>query len=95
MLDSELEPELYQKVLTYQIHRCNPLKFDGSTPSGEQCKKEFPRQFFNTIHIDQNSNRYIYKCIIPLDQWVVSYHSETLLIWNAIYNIKRICQIYY
>ncbi len=24
--DPELEPELYQKVLTYQIHRCDPLK---------------------------------------------------------------------
>jgi hypothetical protein len=38
----EQEPELYQKVLTYQIHRCDPLKCGGPTPSGEQCKKGFP-----------------------------------------------------
>ncbi len=29
--DSELELELYQKVLTYQIHKCDPLKCDDLT----------------------------------------------------------------
>lgn len=88
--DSELEPELYQKVLTYQIHRCDPLKCGGPVLPGEQCKKGFPRQFSNTTHIDQNSNRYIYKCTKPSDQWVVPYHPETLLIWNAHMNIQYI-----
>ncbi len=32
LLDPELESELYQKVLTYQIHRCDPLKCDGLIP---------------------------------------------------------------
>ena len=59
--DSELESELYQKVLTYQIHRCDPLKCDDLTLPNKQCKKRFSRQFSNITHINQNSNRYIYK----------------------------------
>ncbi len=33
--DLELELKLYQKVLTYQIHRCDLLKYNSSTLSGE------------------------------------------------------------
>ena len=88
--DPEQEPELYQKVLTYQIHRCDPFKCGGPAPPGEQCKKGFPRQFSDTTHVDQNSCRYIYKCTKPLDQWVVPYHPETLLIWNAHMNAQYV-----
>ncbi len=88
--DSQQEPELYQKVLTYQIHRCDPLKCGGPAPPGEQCKKGFPHQFSDTTYIDPNSCRYIYKCTKPSDQWVVPYHPETLLIWNAHMNIQYI-----
>jgi hypothetical protein len=84
------EPELYQKVQTYQIHRCDPLKCNGPAPPGEKCKKGFPRQFSDTTHVDQNSCRYIYKCTKPEDQWVVPYHPETLMIWNAHMNAQYV-----
>ena len=43
--DPEQEPELYQKVLTYQTHRCDPFKCGGPAPPGEQCKKVFHDNF--------------------------------------------------
>jgi len=85
--DPQQEPDLYQKVLTYQIHRCDPIKCGGPAAPGEQCKKGFPRPFSNTTYVDPNSCRYIYKCTKPMDQWVVPYHPETLLIWNAYINV--------
>ena len=88
--DPQQEPELYQKVSTYQIHRCDPFKCGGPAPPGEQCKKGFPWQFSDTTHIDENSCRYIYKCTKPSDQWIVPYHPETLLIWNAHMNIQYV-----
>jgi hypothetical protein len=88
--DQSQEPELYQKVLTFQIHRCDPFKCGGPAPPDEQCKKGFPRPFSDTTYVDQDSFRYIYKCVKPIDQWVVPYHPETLLIWNAHMNAQYI-----
>jgi len=71
--DLELESELYQKILTYQIHRYDPLKCSSPTPPGKQYKKGFLKQFSNITYIDQNSNKYIYKYIKLSDQWVVNH----------------------
>ena len=42
------------------------------------------------MYVDPNSCRYIYKCTKHMDQWVVSYHPETLLIWNAYINVQYV-----
>ena len=70
----KLELELHQKVLTYQIHRCDFFKCGGPALPGEQCKKGFSREFSDTTYKHQESYRYIYKYMKPSDQWVVSYY---------------------
>ena len=34
--------------------------------------------------------RYVYRCITPEDRWVVPYHPETLLIWDAHMNAQYV-----
>lgn len=87
--DPNLEPELYECVMRLQIHSCNS-KCDGPAPYGERCKKGFPQPFSPHTYADPNNLRYTYRCVNPLDQWVVPYHASTLLIWNAHMNIQYI-----
>ena len=50
----------------------------------------FPRPFSLTTYYDNDIRCYIYKCIKPEDQWVVPYHPEILLIWDAHMNIQYV-----
>ena len=74
-----LEPELYHLVMTYQIHTCN-TKCGGPAPTGERCKKGFPRPYCPCTYYDNESFRYTYHCIYQHDKWVVPYYAPTLLI---------------
>ena len=80
--DSNTEPDLYAKVKANQIHTCS-LKCEGPAPPGHTCKKGFPRPFSSNTYFDVNTQHYIYKCTKPEDQWIVPYHSQTLMIWDA------------
>ena len=86
----EQEPELYQLVLSHQIHTCRPSKCGGPMPSGQMCKKNFPRPYSLYTYYKADENRYIYRCISEKDRWVVPYHAPTLLIWNAHMNIQYV-----
>lgn len=41
---------------------------------------EFPHPFFHNTYFDINTQHYIYRCIKTEDQWIVPYHSLTLMI---------------
>jgi len=83
------EPDLYAKVMANQIHTCN-LKCGGPAAQGHVCKKNFPRPFSPITYYDNDTQRYIYRCIKPEDQWVVPYHPQTLMVWNAHMNIQYV-----
>lgn len=87
--DPNTEPDLYAKVQANQIHTCS-LKCGGLAASGHTCKKGFPRPFSSYTYFDTNTQRYIYKCIKPEDQWIVPYHPQTLMIWDAHMNIQYV-----
>ena len=78
--DPITEPELYAKVMANQIHTCSPRKCGGPAAPGHVCKKHFPHQFSPTTYFNHETQRYVYRCIKPEDQWVVPYHVETLMI---------------
>ena len=81
--------DLYAKVMANQIHTCN-LKCGGPAILGQVCKKKFPHPFSSITYYDNNVQHYVYRCIKPEDQWVVPYHPETLIIWNAHMNIQYV-----
>ncbi|PKY30897.1 hypothetical protein RhiirB3_307359, partial [Rhizophagus irregularis] len=83
------EPDLYEKVKANQIHTCSS-KCGGPAAPGHTCKKGFPHPFSSYTYFDTDTQRYIYKCTKPEDQWIVPYHPQTLLIWNAHMNIQYV-----
>ncbi|PKY55080.1 hypothetical protein RhiirA4_292604, partial [Rhizophagus irregularis] len=83
------EPDLYEKVKANQIHTCS-LKCGGPAAPGHTCKKGFPHPFSPYTYFDTDTQRYIYRCIKPEDQWVVPYHPQILMIWNAHMNIQYV-----
>ncbi|RHZ81307.1 hypothetical protein Glove_122g28 [Diversispora epigaea] len=87
--DSLHETELYNAVITHQIHTCNE-KCQDPAPFGQTCKKGFPRSHSETTHYKEENCRYIYKCLTEADSWVVPYHASILLIWNVHINIQYI-----
>ncbi|GBB87368.1 hypothetical protein RclHR1_13810001 [Rhizophagus clarus] len=87
--DPITESELYAKVKANQIHTCS-IKCGGQPAPGHTCKKGFPRSFSPYTYYDNDTHRYIYKCIKPEDQWVVPYHPQTLIIWDAHMNIQYV-----
>jgi len=88
--NKDLEPELYEKVMKHQIHTCSPQRCGGPTSQGEQCKRGFPRPYAPITYYRADQLRYIYRCVTPEDRWVVPYHPETLLIWDAHMNIQYV-----
>ncbi|CAG8772328.1 8334_t:CDS:1, partial [Ambispora leptoticha] len=84
-----LEPDLYQKVRSLQIHTCNS-KCGGPVPTGSRCRKGFPRPFAEHTYYDPTNYRYTYQCLTPEDQWVVPYHAPTLMVWNAHMNAQYV-----
>src|SRR5215216_2326555 len=87
--DQILEPELYAKVKTNQIHTCNS-KCEGPAALGHTCKKGFPRSFSSSTYFNNEIQTYVYKCLKPEDQWVVPYHPQILFIWDAHMNIQYV-----
>jgi hypothetical protein len=87
--DPNTEPELYAKVKANQVHTCS-LKCGGPAALGHTCKKGFPRPFSPYTYFDTDTQRYIYKCVKPDDQWIVPYHPQTLMIWDAHMNIQYV-----
>lgn len=58
--DQNLEPELYQLVITHQIHTCRPGKCGGPAPHGQVCKKNFPNHIHQLLTITlMNKDIYI------------------------------------
>jgi hypothetical protein len=88
--DPELEPELYSYVKQHQIHTCSYGKCGGPALPGQRCKKNFPRPFSLETYYKQDELRYVYRCVKPEDQWVVPYHPETLMFWNAHINVQYV-----
>jgi len=84
------EPELFEKVIRHQIHTCSPQRCGGPAPPGQQCKRGFPRPFSPITYYKSEQLRYVYRCITPEDRWVVPYHPETLLIWDAHMNAQYV-----
>ena len=90
MPDPDNEPELHAKVRMHQIHTCQNRHCGGPAPSGEQCKRGFPRPLSPITYHDQTSLRYIYKAITEEDRWIVPYHAPTLLAWDAHLNTQYV-----
>jgi len=90
MPDPDNEPELHAKVRMHQIHTCQNRHCGGPAPSGEQCKRGFPRPLSPITYHDQTSLRYIYKAITEEDRWIVPYHAPTLLAWDAHINTQYV-----
>ena len=88
--DKQSEPELYEKVIKHQIHTCSPQRCGGPAPPGQQCKRGFPRPYSPVTYYKSEQLRYVYRCITPEDRWVVPYHPETLLIWDAHMNAQYV-----
>ena len=86
--DPNTEPDLYAKVQSNQIHTCS-LKCGGPAAPEHTCKKGFPRPFSSYTYFD-DTQRYIYKCTKPEDQWIVPYHPQTLMIWDAHMDIQYV-----
>ena len=59
-------------------------------PPGQRCKKNFPRPFASETYYNNDDFRYVYRCVKPEDQWVVPYHPETLMFWNAHINVQYV-----
>jgi hypothetical protein len=87
--DPNTEPDLYAKVKANQIHTCSS-KCNGPAALGHTCKKGFTRPFSPYTYFDIDTQRYIYKCTKPEDQWIVPYHAQTLMIWDAHMNIQYV-----
>jgi len=87
--DPNTEPDLYAKVKANQIHTCS-LKCGGPAAPGHTCKKGFPHPFSPNTYFDNDTQRFIYRCTKPEDQWIVPYHAQTLMIWNAHMNIQYV-----
>ncbi|GBC19376.2 PIF1-like helicase domain-containing protein [Rhizophagus irregularis DAOM 181602=DAOM 197198] len=87
--DPDIEPDLYEKVKANQVHTCS-AKCGGPATLGHTCKKGFPRPFSPVTYFDIDTQRYIYRCIKAEDQWIVPYHPQTLMIWNAHMNIQYV-----
>ena len=85
----DTEPELYAKVKANQVHTCS-IKCGGPASPGHTCKKGFPHSFSSATYFDADTQRYVYKCIKAEDQWIVPYHAETLMIWNAHMNVQYV-----
>jgi len=81
--DPNLEPELYQKVITHQIHHCQEYHCGGPPRPGSRCSKGFPQPLSDTTHEDEKTLRYIYKRTKEADRWIVPYHAPTLMLWNG------------
>ncbi|GES75098.1 Pif1-like helicase domain-containing protein [Rhizophagus clarus] len=64
--DPITESELYAKVKANQIHTCS-IKCGGQPAPGHTCKKGFPQPFSPYTYYDNDTHRYIYKCIKPED----------------------------
>ena len=89
LLDLISELDLYAKVKANQIHTCNS-KCGGLVASGHTCKKGFPCSFSLHTYYNTDFQYYIYRCIKPEDQWVIPYHPQTLMIWDAHMNIQYV-----
>jgi hypothetical protein len=87
--DPITESELYEKVKANQIHTCSS-KCGGPAAPGHTCKKGFPRPFSPNTYFDNDTQHYIYRCTKPEDQWIVPYHPQTLMIWDAHMNIQYV-----
>ncbi|EXX64061.1 hypothetical protein RirG_146390 [Rhizophagus irregularis DAOM 197198w] len=87
--DPDIESDLYEKVKANQVHTCS-AKCGGSATLGHTCKKGFPHPFSPVTYFDIDTQHYIYRCIKAEDQWIVPYHPQTLMIWNAHMNIQYV-----
>ncbi|GBC10791.1 hypothetical protein RclHR1_09900006 [Rhizophagus clarus] len=89
MPDLIYKSKLYVTVVANQIHICNK-KCKGPAPSEQTCKKGFSRPYSKTTHYKEGNSQYIYKCLIKVDSWVVSYHPVIFLRWDAYMNTQYI-----
>ena len=90
MPDPITEPELYKLVKKHQVHHCIPSKCGGPCSNGGQCDKKFPKPLSETTYFDNETGRFVYRRTKPEDQWVVSYHAPTLLLWEAHHNFQYV-----
>ncbi|GES98086.1 DNA helicase Pif1, ATP-dependent [Rhizophagus clarus] len=90
MPDPITEPELYQLVKKHQIHRCIPSKCGGPCNNNGQCNQKFPKPLSEITYFDNETGRFVYRRTKPEDQWVVSYHAPTLLLWEAHHNFQYV-----
>jgi len=88
--DPITEPKLYKLVKKHQIHHCISSKCGGPCSNGGQCNQKFPKLLSETTYFDNETGNFVYRRTKPEDQWVVSYHAPTLLLWEAHHNFQYV-----
>src|SRR5438105_6112285 len=57
---------------------------------GKGAKKIFHDHLHQKTYYNDSDLRYVYRCVKPEDQWIVPYHPETLMFWNAHINVQYV-----
>jgi hypothetical protein len=86
--DPEKEPELYNLIMKYQIHKCKDNICGGPGRYGK-CSKGFPADVSGTTFHQPGNPRYTY-ARTEADVWVVPYNAQLLLIWEGHCNVQYV-----
>lgn len=68
--DAVQEPNLYEKVLTHQIHICRADRCGGPAERGSKCAKGFPEDLSQTTYYDERRQKYVYRRVTEQDRYV-------------------------
>jgi hypothetical protein len=93
------DPELREKVLAYQVHRCVPSRCMRKKKPGTQrmvnlntCKYGYPQPLRAEDGLDAEGMKYQYKRLKPEDTSIVSFNRWLLKMWGAHLNVVHVSQ---
>ncbi|CAF0707230.1 unnamed protein product, partial [Brachionus calyciflorus] len=91
--DDQFSQKLREFVKKYQIHNCVPRRcFKNKKHIFLKCKYGFPFALCKNDHLSADGSKYFYKRTKKLDQNVVQYSSDLLLLWDGHVNVQYVTQ---